>query len=209
MGSSSSGWYRGGKRTTDDMHALDVRRLARDGRLTPGAAFNWSWSRRGTVVASIQIWPVECDRVRLMYRTCTNRFNDEWRSMDYSVKLIHTPCAFGGERVWWQCPTVGCGRRVAVLFGGGVYACRHCHKLAYESQREPDGDEHYRRANKIRARLGWPAGIANYGTGRPKGMHAKTYLKLLNLHNRHSMAAFGSMDAMLESVRGKLGRIGR
>ena len=56
MGGMGSGRrYQGGKDTTSDMRALDVRRLQRDGLLTPGRAFGWNWSRNGETVASIQM----------------------------------------------------------------------------------------------------------------------------------------------------------
>ncbi len=54
MGGSNSG-RRDGKRTTGDMWALDIRGIERAGRLKPGQSFNWQWSRRGAVVASINI----------------------------------------------------------------------------------------------------------------------------------------------------------
>ena len=63
MGGMGSGRrYQGGKDTTSDMRALDVRRLQRDGLLTPGRAFGWNWSRNGETVASIQM-RTEDDRV--------------------------------------------------------------------------------------------------------------------------------------------------
>ena len=43
-----------------------------------------------------------------------------------------TPCHFGGERLWFQCPTPGCHRRAAKLYlGARVFACRRCYNLAY------------------------------------------------------------------------------
>ena len=37
------------------------------------------------------------------------------------------------------CPAAGCGRRVAILYRGGIFACRHCYRLAYASSREDAG----------------------------------------------------------------------
>jgi hypothetical protein len=67
---------------------------------------------------------------------------------------------------------------VAILFGGSIFACRHCHDLAYACQRERDDDRAARRADKIRSRLGWPPGILNGGGDKPKGMHWRTYWRL-------------------------------
>ncbi|CZG10327.1 TPA: hypothetical protein JBE46_02375 [Legionella pneumophila subsp. pneumophila] len=77
--------------------------------------------------------------------------------MRYPFLLNWTPCRFGGERPWFICPAKGCQRRVAILYSGSIYACRHCHQLAYTSQREADYDRALRQAEKIRGeiRLGY------------------------------------------------------
>jgi hypothetical protein len=49
------------------------------------------------------------------YRNQSRHHNGgEWEPMNYAVRLDWTACGFGGRRVWWRCPAVGCGRRVAV-----------------------------------------------------------------------------------------------
>jgi hypothetical protein len=55
MGGFGSGRGQGGKDTTSDMRPLDIRRLQRDGLLTPGRFFGWNWLRNGETVASIQM----------------------------------------------------------------------------------------------------------------------------------------------------------
>ena len=205
MGGFNSG-RSGGKRTTGDMRALDIRRLARDGLLAHGTAFLWTWSRGDEKVGSIQIWPVERDRVRLTYRT-RDYGADDWKDMDYSVRVVWTDCAFGGQRAWWQCPAVHCGRRVAVLYGGGVYACRHCHNLAYQTQRQQADGRATTKADRIRKRLGWEAGILNLPGGKPKGMHWRTFERLEAAHNVHVHQALAGMSAKLGLVMDRLGRI--
>lgn len=162
----------GGKSTTSDMRPLDIRRLQRDGLLITGRAFGWHWTVNGEEVASIQM-RTEVDRVILNYRSRSN--GGEWQPVEYPVRLGWTACTLGGRRAWFLCPAQGCGRRVAILFGGSIFACRHCHKLAYECQREPDDDRALRRADTIRRRLGWRAGIANPTGSKPKGMHWRTF----------------------------------
>ena len=77
MGGIGSGRrHPGGKDTTSDMRALDVRRLQRDGLLTPGRAFGWQWTRDGDEVASIQI-RTEADHMILNYRSRSN--GGEWQ----------------------------------------------------------------------------------------------------------------------------------
>jgi len=124
MGGYGSGrrWHFSAKDTTSDYRALDVRRWKRDGLLTPGNAFGWQWSRHGEVVASIRVRAEE-RRVMLIYRQ-RNRGDDEWQDENYPVYLDWTECHLGGQRPWFICPARGCGRRVALLYGGGIFACR-------------------------------------------------------------------------------------
>lgn len=84
------------------------------------------------------------------------------------VRIVRTPCHLGGSRPWFSCPVVSCGRRVAILYGGGIFACRHCHRLAYGSSREDMSDRTMRRADRLRERLGWESGIANGHGEKPK-----------------------------------------
>lgn len=189
MGGFGSG-RKWGKAATDTMRALDIRKMARDGLLRPGAGFSWEWSSGGEVRASIRAEVGE-DRVTLDYRSRDQ--GGEWTPRRYPVLIERTPCNYGGERVWWRCPAAGCGRRVAVLFGGKVFACRHCHQLAYSSTRETDDDRAIRRADKIRDKLGWPAGIMNGEGGKPKGMHWSTFFRLKVEHDTHALAALTGM----------------
>lgn len=194
MGGYGSGQGQDGKDTTSDMRALDVRRLQRESLLTPGHWFLWKWLRNGEKVASIQI-KTETDRVILLYRCRSNR--GEWQLMEYPVALEWTACNFGGRRVWFRCPETACGRRVAVLFGGSTFACRHCHRLVYESQQATDEDRAMRRADKLRQKLGWQAGIANLSGGKPKGMHWRTFARLSAEHDAIANALWAAIAERL------------
>lgn len=66
-----------------------------------------------------------------------------------------------------------------------MFACRHCHQLAYECQREHAGDRATRHANKIRDRLGWVSGILNGKGGKPKRMRWNTFDRLQALHDAY------------------------
>ena len=183
MGGLGSGRGQSGRGTTSNMQPLDIRRLQRDSLLIPGRAFSLHWSRNGEEVASIQI-RTEADRVILNYRSRGN--GDEWKPMEYPVYLEWTDLHFGGQRAWFRCPAQGCGRRVAILFGGSIFACRHCHKLAYQCQRETDDDRATRRADMIRLRLGWEPGILNGEGLKPKGMHWHTFERLKAEHDNYA-----------------------
>lgn len=205
MGGMGSGRGQRGKDTTSDMRPLDIRKLQRDGLLAPGRAFGWSWLRNGETVASINIRS-EVDRVMLNYRSRSN--GGEWQPMEYPVYLEWTPCNLGGRRAWFRCPAQGCGRRVAILFGGSTFACRHCHKLAYACQRETDDDRAMRRADTIRRRLGWGAGIANPEGGKPKGMHWRTFERLTVEYHAFANTSWAGMAERLGLVERRLDKVG-
>ena len=181
------------------MRLLDVRKLQRQRLLTPGNSLSWAWTINGETTATINLM-VGADRVTLDYRQ--RERGGDWRPMNYPVRLAWTGCNFGGRRVWWLCPAAGCGRRVAVLFGGAVFACRHCHRLAYRSQREADHDRASRRADKLRGRLGWEPGILNGSGMKPKGMHWRTFERLQTEHDAH-------VNASLVGIAARLGLFGK
>lgn len=132
------------------------------------------------MISSIK-FNVETDRVTLNYRFRNGGNN--WLDANYNVLLDRTSCNLGGERTWFFCPVPNCQKRVAILYGGNIFACRHCYQLAYESQRENFGDRATKKADKIRDRLCWEPGILNGDGWKPKGMHWKTFERLCILHN--------------------------
>ena len=205
MGGFNSGRH-GGKSTTTDMRALDVRKVQREGLLWPGHSFGWSWTRGGETIASINL-KVDSGGVTLDYRQRDR--GGEWQAMNYPVRLAWTACHYGGQRAWWLCPAVGCGRRVAVLYGGSVFACRHCQRLAYKCQRETPDDRATRRADKLRDRLGWEAGILNGAGDKPKGMHWQTFWRMQASHDAHVMQALAGMSAKLGLTMARLERINK
>ncbi|SDM10350.1 hypothetical protein SAMN04488026_11751 [Aliiruegeria lutimaris] len=198
MGGTGSGrhWHYGARNTKEDYRAIDVRWLKREGILRPGYSGNITWSRNGVVTGTIGI-SAEPRRVVLDYRSRSG--GEEWQSLRYSVHLDATACNLGGARQWFLCPAQGCGRRVAVLYGGRIFACRHCHQLAYPSQREDAGDRAARKADRIRERLGWQPGIMNPpGWQKPKGMHWRTFERLQHQRDRLVMQALGGIAARFE-----------
>jgi hypothetical protein len=185
------------KRSTDNMHRLDIRKIARAGLLIPGNNSGWSWSSGGRQTANISIIAGE-GHVTLDYRSRNSV--DTWLAMNYRVTVTWTPCNFGGERPWWVCPS--CAKRVGVLWGGLKYLCRHCQQINYESTRTTESNKPFDRAGKIRKRLGWVPGIAHGPGDKPKGMHWTTLERELNKHNQHCMAAAHGTDRLLKRITG-------
>jgi hypothetical protein len=214
MGGPGSGnrWRHGARSTTDAMRSIDVRRWAREGMLRPGYSGGWRWHCGGQQVASIQM-RAEADRVMLIYRHRSG--GGDWKDEEYPVDLERTACHLGGSRVWFLCPVRGCGRRVAILYGGGIFACRRCHRLAYDSTRESAGDRATRRADHIRMRIGWEPGILNGDGPKPKWMRWKTFDRLVARHDNYvhrSWVGFAvkfRMTDLLERLGGEPERRGK
>ncbi len=203
MGGIGSGrnWYYGAKETTDYYHELDVRRWQRDELLIPGRAFGWQWTRNGETIASIQV-RVETDQVILTYRHQSG--GRDWKDESYPIRLDWTACNFGGRRPWFICPAIGCGQRVAILYGGGIFACRHCYQLAYPSQRETSDHRAIRRADRIRQRLGWEPGILRGNGSKPKGMHNHTFERLTAKHEAFVSESLTRMARQAKILQRKL-----
>lgn len=182
MGGPGSGnrWRTAGRPSTNEFRSLDVRWLARKGLLKPTGWSTLTWSREGREVASVRVRG-DHGCVHLWYRH--RRSGGEWQTESYTVRVARTACHLGGTRAWFICPAARCGRRVAVLFGGEVFACRHCYRIAYPSTREDVWDRATRRAEVMRARLGWKPGVLNDMGVKPKWMRWRTFDRLVGEHD--------------------------
>lgn len=179
------------RRTTTDMRRLDVRALHKAGMLLNGDLNKWRWWRaEGITLHEAQI-AAHVDHIAITH-ACTRVAGEQ---ASYRIRIEHTACHLGGHRVWWRCPATACGRRVAVLYGcnGTIFACRHCHRLNYDSQRKSKSDRQFMRVEKLRHRLGWQRGIANGHQGKPLHMRWHSYWRLLAEHDRLERAILGAM----------------
>jgi hypothetical protein len=210
MGALGSGnWYRYDKKiTTGECHSVDVRYLHREGLLQSGHRFSLRWSRAGRETGSIGGAVEGSDRPRqvLLFYRHRSGSGAEWEDVQELVHLSWTACNFGGERPWFICPGVGCGRRVAILHGPGRYfLCRHCYDLVYESQWENGMSRALRRAQAIRERLGGSANMTKPFPERPKGMHRKTYERLRSEHHEADMEQLAAIKEWLDRLGKKVG----
>ncbi len=181
------------KDTISDMKSIDIRKLQREGWLKQsGQLITLTWRRNGKITGDIKLL-TGIDYVTLIYRVRTH--GEKWEDKNYNVAIERTACHYGGSRVWFRCPC--CNKRIAELYGGKVFACRHCHKLAYDSQRENEHDRLARKVNKIRERLSWQAGILNGHGRKPKGMHWKTFERLEAKHNLVEEKIYGMIKTYL------------
>jgi hypothetical protein len=140
----------GGKWLVEGCRHIDALDLRRDGYLQP---------------------PVPGSPPYAIAASCGGRK----QTREQRIAIVWTPCRFGGKRPWFQCGC--CGRRVVRLYiVQAVFACRHCHRLGYESRLETPHQRGFGRARRIRMRL-------NDGTddpsgefpSRPRFMHRTTY----------------------------------
>ena len=184
MGGIGSGRPSGsGRDTVESCRSLDVNRLHREGCLRAGWAGGWQWTRDGEQVASIGM-RTGVDQLHLTYRIRIGGGGD-WEDVTETVRIARVACRYSGARPYFICPGVvngvACGRRVAKLYLSWRYfLCRHCHRLAYASQSEDAWDRAFRRASKIRQRLGGDPGLAARLPPKPKGMWQRTYKRLFN-----------------------------
>jgi hypothetical protein len=126
--------------------SIDTTKLKQWKLLVPGIsnqAGSFQWFRGGqeepssSVSYRLTVGPTS-GTLRLLYA-----MKSQNAELDYSVRMVTTPCHLGGVRWWFICPlirnNVTCGRRVRKLYLSGKYfGCRHCHDLTYRSRQESD-----------------------------------------------------------------------
>jgi hypothetical protein len=183
--------------TVEGVPAIDVNRLQRSGALRPGLVVTL---HHGEKVAIKMI--TESDRVNLFYRVRTDDYS---RQVTGTVRVVRVRCRLGGTRPYFVCPGMvtgaggrrtACERRVAKLyFAGCDFLCRQCAQLAYASQSEDRLSRSFRRAGKIRQRLGGDPDIAAPFPPKPKGMWRRTY-------ERWRAGVFEAEEAVDEAFRG-------
>lgn len=186
------------RKTTEDYLSVDIRAWCRDGMVTPGNKTCWQWSRRDKPYATLSIAVGIKELVLRPLETESMSF----RGDSYGIELDWTGCTLGGKRIWFLCPL--CQNRVAILYWGQCVGCRKCFDLAYASERENGFDKAARRAGWLRKRLCWVPGILNPTGGKPKGMHWRTYNRLISEYDRHIGISYEEISSFNRKMRSKL-----
>jgi hypothetical protein len=159
------------KPKTDTALRISANELQKLGALESWTRNNIEWTTNGRVtVAMLVIADIDC--VVFNYVATINGTTIQ---VNDTIGLERTPCHFGGNRVWFKCPS--CDKRALVLYAGGSghFACRTCHNLAYDSQCESKFDRNIRRLTKIRKRINWYGAHVPF---RPHYMHRETFERL-------------------------------
>jgi hypothetical protein len=199
MGGRGSGrwiWFGSTRRVAASSLPVDIRELKRKGLIYPGEWINFTWSRNGNVHSSIGAL-VYGDRLVLKY---TYRKTE---AVEQPIRFTWTRCNFGGKRIWFVCPF--CSRRCAVVYSCGKYfACRMCGNVAYQTQNETHRERLFAKAEKLREKIGADPGAANpLPYFKPKGMHQKTWMRIMRQIERLEDRGFADMDRMLTLWREK------
>ena len=109
------------KLKAENTSVLDVAYLSRNGHLNEG---NWKrlyWQQNGEV------------RLEALVKAFDDHITVDIGMSSHWIGLTQTTCHFGGVRRWFICTR--CGKRMGMLyFRRSYFACRHCQKIAYQSQ---------------------------------------------------------------------------
>lgn len=173
MGGWGSGRYGSGSAaTTDEVSRVDIRYLRKQGWLYPGTRGSLSWTCRGEPAGNVH-YSITGDFFTLDYKT--RQRGEDWELITLPVPITSNPCRYGGQRHYFQCPAIGCGRRCEVLYSAGKYfVCRKCSGLLYSSQKGDRLDKIRHAKDKIGKRI-FEDYDGEWGCRKKKGMHRKTF----------------------------------
>jgi len=203
MGGAGSGaWYRWNKKAhVDDCRCLDINRMVKLGAIKNDClkSGSWQWvdNETGEKKASISYETNTLDKnnpyVRLYYTLTL------WdKKIDYKIPLSLTRPHYGGERFWFVCTVKGI--RTSKLYlpaGGDIFASRQAYRLLYGSQSETSVDRAFRKKWKI---VGKTKGD-NFPI-KPKGMHDKTFERILDEFFAQEDICLGYMAAFIQKHGG-------
>lgn len=193
-------WRERKEKTTDYNVRLDVRQLVRNGDFTYGSMVPvWSESMgQGARFIVFANFREGADWVTLLADYRQGFGLGGWSGEEVIVHLTYTPCHYGGRRIWFVCP--GCEQRAAILhFAGHGWQCRKCLNLAYPTQCESPSRRRRRRMAAIEGQLTYVRNKRNIPGNRPKGMHRRTFERLLSKWDRDNQAL--EKERMAEAAR--------
>jgi hypothetical protein len=194
MGGFGSGRQLDAKRVTSSFLCIDVAHLKKTGALSPGAHFTIVFAQGKGEIAG----EAEDTSVWFSYAVWQD---DHYKDEMYRVPLSYTPGQLGGERPWFLCPYINCDKRVKKLYIAHRLGCRHCLNLSFQSKNESHSDRMARKADNIRAKLGWRLGILHPEEGKPKGMHWHTFNRLVQQYRQRRNKAIMSIADELPALR--------
>lgn len=191
MGGLGSGRNAGfGAPTCEAFPSIDILQYARKGVLTQGCRTEVNWTYQGKEIG----WgTVEADVTSI---TLVWRFDgvDDNKQHREEIGLSFTQPPLGGQRPWFVCPVCGCRR--LKLYCGEAFLCRACLGLQYQSTRDSRPLRLVRRLNRLRGQLGGVVVAGELLPERPKGMHRRTYNRLVE----QEVAVNGQITAIEQTL---------
>jgi hypothetical protein len=118
----------------------------------------------------------EVRHLRLSYRSI-EIIDHHDRSQVFGITWIRT--GFGAHRAIFVCNSCRCGA-IRLFARHGTYACRHCHRLAYASQKYNQVGRKRLQASKLRLQLGGFPDISEPVPSKPKWTRHRTYQRMRN-----------------------------
>lgn len=175
MGGSGSGRH-GWRGVVEQRKRLDIRQCVRRGWLRVGSSGTYRWNRDGEPCGSVSYIVLE-GALKLRYTIQSGEHEDQ--TVRVIIPIRRHACRFGGERLYWACPS--CYRRcevVAMATHGRSWGCRTCLRLRYTSQGLDAVQRLQRRADSIYDRLGGSDedGVVH----KPKWMRWRTFHGLMD-----------------------------
>ena len=147
MGGYGSGRV-GERKLITNLRFLNVRWMNKQGLLKSKGIKTINWSCNGKPWGEMEVM-VEVGYIRLIYKESRN--DGPWEAKDVKIKLLKTPCRFGGYQYWFECPV--CRRRVCCVYLSEAWCCRHCARLAYPSENEDELERLRSKALKLKEKL--------------------------------------------------------
>lgn len=217
MGGFFSGsWPRSARSTTAQFLSLDIRALP-DVGLMDIARVHFSQAMDANVeieVVAMSTVEYEC-RASIGTRTRSG-FGDgpleveraRWMAnTSMFLPLAATRPYYGGVRLWFRCPRIGCGRRCTILYRASdtnarALACRCCYRLDYPTQRMSRAERLTTRATKQLSRL---EQVSEHQFVKPKRMRRTTFARIVSeveVLDRAADAIYApSVDGLVRATR--------
>ena len=178
MGGPGSGtWYRSDKK--DHVRSrpyVDIRFLNQQECLFSGAQYQLTWKGEQDGSCMSALCRVIGDGLVIEYEYLDA--NGDQHTYQNVIDFDFTPCNFGGRRTWLTCPS--CQQRVAVVYRSQLgFSCRRCCDLTYLSKRDHQLHRLIQKAKLIHVKVGGTGDITCQFPSKPKGMHWRTYWRLL------------------------------
>lgn len=150
---------------------INIRYLKKNGYLSSNQPQVLGWRRDGKITGSVCVSFTE-NQIQIDWKQ--KEGDQEWEDKQASISIEKTACRFGGTQPWFICPT--CHRKVINLYlhSKGQWSCRQCADLFYPSENESKLDRQRRKVDRLKSKLREDYWI------KPKGMHQKTFDRLLN-----------------------------